>query len=187
MIPFFHDQAYSTIVLGGKRSPGVVKLSGHNRDKNWDVQAAKGQQGASSALNGDPIGQFQAEFYLSGIGDAFEGPSDFELWDPFQRLIESTTAGPKPTALPIYHPDLARNGFTEVVNGGVGGMIHDGKGGAIIQVKFIEYRPPKPKPAAKAQASPSAPTAGQANATKPDPNAAAKRELAGLLDQARST
>jgi hypothetical protein len=168
------------IVLGSSQSPGVVTLSGHNRDKAWDIQAAKGQQGASSTLNGDPIGAFQAEFYLAD-------QEEFDAWEDFQRLIESTTNGPKPVALPIYHPDLARNRYTEVVNGGVGGVLHDGRGGRIVQVKFNEHRPPKPKPAAKATAKPAQNYANtnEGSRSPPDPNAEAKRELAGLLDEAR--
>lgn len=184
------DEELATIVLGTVRSPGVVTLSGHDRTKQWDVAAAKGQTGASSKLDGDPIGQFQASFYLADDGANGEGPSQFDRWDEFQRLIESTTSGPTPIALPIYHPDLARNHFTEVSNGGVGGRIHDGRGGVIVIVKFIEYKPPKPKPVVKAKAKPGAPIVmsdphGDPHPPKPDPNAAAKRELTGLVEDAR--
>jgi hypothetical protein len=175
------DADLSCIVLGTVRSPGVVKLSGHDREKQWDIKAAKGQTGASSTLGGDPIGSFEAEFFLADDGDNGDGPGDFDKWEEFQRLIESTVSGPKPVALPIYHPDLSRNKFTEVVCGKIGGMVHDGRGGATVKVKFIEYKPPKPKPAAKAAPKPGAP----GSTTRPDPNAAAKRELAGLLEEAR--
>jgi hypothetical protein len=187
--PYEQGETLDYIVLGATRSPGVVKLIGHDRDQNWDVQAAKGSTGASSTLEGEPVGQFQASFYLaSSPGD--DGVSDFDRWEDFQRLIESTTSGPKPTALPIYHPDLARNRFTEVSNGGVGGMLHDGRGGATVIVKFIEYRPPKPKPAAKAQpkaggSSAAGARTGVTTIERPDPNAAAKAKLNELLAEAR--
>ncbi len=168
------------ILLGGVQSPGTVVLSGHDRKKAWDMQPAKGQTGASSSLNGDPLGTFQAEFYLADDADK-------SAWESFQRLIESSTSGPVPKALPIYHPDLARNKFTEVVNGGISGMLHDGRGGQIVQVTFNEHKPPKPKPAAKAQAAPAQTyaTTDEGKRTPPDPNAEAKRELSGLLDEAR--
>ncbi len=194
-----HDDVYSVIVLGTVRSPGVVTLSGHDRNEDWDIKAAKGQTGASSSLNGRPVGQFTATFYLVSDEPDESGANDFTRWDEFQRLIESCTSGPKPIALPIYHPDLARNGFTEVTNGGVSGMKHDGKGGATVVVKFLEYKPPKPKPASKATATPAARhgvgLAGEAGAAvnpdaeppppKPDPNADAKRELSELVAKAR--
>lgn len=187
-----HDLDYdlSGYVLGTVRSPGVVTFSGHNRDKTWDVKTAKGQTGASSAKQGDPIGEFEASHYLADDGGNGTGPTDFDLWEDFQRLLESIVDGPQPKALPIYHPDLARQHYTEVSVKSIGGMIHDGMGGATVKVKFIEYKPPKPKPAAKAQPKPYA----QGNegdigtgrrVSADDPNAAAKRELAGLVEEAK--
>ena len=177
---------YSSIILGNKRSPGVVTLSGHDRNQNWDVQPAKGQDGESSQLNGRKLGEFQASFYLASDHDDDRGSNDFIDWDAFQALIESTTNGPTPVALPIYHPDLVRNGFTEVVNAGIGGLIWDDRGGCTVQVKFREHRPPKPKAPAKAKAKASSGTAKPGDPpAKPDPNADAKRELAGLVDEAK--
>lgn len=166
-------------------SPGVVTLSGHDRVKNWDVQAAKGTTGASSQLNGDPIGRFKATFFLAH--DRLDQPDidDFALWDDFQRLLESLVSGPTPQAVAIYHPDLARNKFTEVSVASIGGMVHDGRGGATVTVEFIEYRPPKPKAVkgATAKASPKGGAAG--TAARPDPNARAKAELAALVAEAK--
>lgn len=189
MNPFDSEELYNKILLGGVLSPGVVRLSGHDRNQDWDIKAAKGQDGASSSLNGKPIGQFQATFTL--VVDYEDGADEIEEWRQFQNLIESTTNGQTPVALPIYHPDLALNGFTEVTNGGIGGMIHDGKGGALVTVKFVEYRPPKPKPVAGAKAKASAGTTsttkgGFKQPAKPDPNADAKAELAALLAEAQA-
>lgn len=183
------DQEIETLVLGTMRSPGVVTLSGHDRTPKWDDQPAKGKTGASTTLNDPkPPGSFKASFYLADDSNPrdidLDSPNDFDEWDKFQRLVESMTNGPKPFALPIYHPDLARNGFTEVTNGGVSGFVHDGKGGATVTVTFKEYKPAKPKPTAKPTAKPAGAIAGQS--AKPDPNAAAKAELAGLLAQARA-
>lgn len=182
MNPFIYDEEYSAILLGTARSPGVVTLSGHDRQKNWDVKAAKGQTGASSSLGGDPVGTFKASFYLASDNLDEGEEDDFDRWDKFQFLLEAMNAGTAPAAVPIYHPDLARNNFTEVAVKSIGGMVHDGKGGATVVVEFIEYKPPKPKPASKAKAKPGTSTAA---ATKPDPNARAKAELAGLLAEAR--
>lgn len=188
MTPYEQADDLDFIVLGNLYpSPGLVTLSGHDRYKNWDIQAAKGTTGASSQLNGDPIGQFTATFYLAHDRFNEDGTNDFDLWEDFQRLIESMTAGPTPTALPIYHPALARNRFTEVSSGGISGMTYDGKGGATVSVKFIEYKPPKPKAAAGAKAKPAGSgSPGAAKATKPDPNAKAKAELAALVAEARA-
>jgi hypothetical protein len=175
------------ILYGAKQSPGFVVLSGHDRNKEWDVQKAKGQVGASSTLNGDGLGEFTATFTLVD-------QQDFDDWEDFQRLIESTTSGTAPVALPIYHPDLARQKYTEVVNRGVGGITYRGDGSRVVAVKFGEHRPPKPKPAAKAQPKPAgryAETEGDIGTGRrvpaEDPNANAKEELARLRQQARET
>lgn len=185
-LPAQIDDLLSVIVLGTTTSPGVVKVSGHDRNKEWDIQKAKGNTGSSDKLNGDSPGQFTCTFTLGG--DDLDDPNDdFVRWDAFQKLIESLTNGPAPVALPIYHPDLARQKITEVSNGGVGGMVHDGKGGATVVVKFIEYKPEKPKPVAKAKAKPAQTYANtnEGGRSPPDPNAAAKRELSDLVSQAK--
>ncbi len=189
--PLEQGEDLDFLVLGYTPSPGKLTLSGHDRFKNWDIQAAKGTTGASSNLNGDPIGQFTATFYLASFNESGQPSGDFENWDNFRKLIESMTNGPKPIALPVYHPDLAENGFTEVSSGGISGAVHDGKGGKTYTVKFLEYKPPKPKPSSKAKAKPAGtvtPTGGPFGPPPPpppDPNAAAKKELAGLLEEAR--
>lgn len=182
--PYAQGEDLDRIRFGDVWSPGLCKLSRHERKKNIDVQRAKGKTGASTTLNGDDPADFDAEFTLAN-DETVEGPnSDFALWESFQKLIESTTNGAKPFALPIYHPDLARQRITEVMNGGVGPMIHDGKGGATVKVRFVEYLPPKPKAAAKPAAKAGA-RQGVTTLEKPDPNAAAKAELAALLAEAK--
>lgn len=177
--PYQQGEDLDYLVLGQLYiSPGLLTLSGHDRVKNWDVQAAKGTTGASSKLNGDPIGKFKATFYLAHDRLADDGTNDFDNWETFQRILEGLVNGPTPTAIPIYHPDLARNKFTEVSVSSIGGMVHDGRGGATVTVEFIEFKPPKPKPAAGAKAKPGA---GTGKASKPDPNAAAKAELQALV------
>lgn len=187
MRPSDRDEDYSTIVLGVKRSPGVVTLSGHNRSMNWDVKSAKGQAGASSTLNGAPVGEFRASFFI--VDDDIENTelTQFDEWESFQALLESLIAGSTPVALPVYHPDLALNQFTEVSVKSIGGMLHDGKGGATILIDFIEFKPPKKKRAsgAKAKASGSTARVGTTTLNVVDPNAAAKAQLEGLLTQAR--
>lgn len=180
--PYEQSEDLDFIVLGLTPSPGRVTLSGHDRWKNWDEQKAKGTVGASNKLNGDDLGKFTATFYLAHDNLDDNETNDFELWEEFQRLIESMTNGPHPIALPIYHPDLARNKFTDVSSGGIGGLVHDGKGGATVVVKFVEYKPAKPKPAAGATAKPGATSGPKA---KPDPNAAAKAQLAALVAEAK--
>jgi hypothetical protein len=179
MSPADYPELYHSLLLGDTVSPGTVTLSGHDRVENWDIQAAKGTTGASSKLNGRPLGEFTATFYLADNDDR-------AAWKVFRELIESTVNGPKPIALPIYHPDLAANRFTEVVKRSVGGMTWDGKGGCTVVVKFGEHAPPKPKPAARATSSPTAPGGNDGTTPDaPDPLARQRAELAELTAIAR--
>lgn len=175
-VPLPHTlvELYRWLWIADVQSPPLVKLTGHDRNQKWDIQEAKGQTGASSVLNGPPVGGFQAEFYIAD-------DDDMALWERFKAVVESTTNGPTPKALPIYHPDLVSNGFCEVCNAGIGGLVWDSRGGATVLVKFTEYKPPKPKAAKKSKAAPS-PSKGVEK--KEDPNANAKRELNKLLDEA---
>jgi hypothetical protein len=172
-------EIYDFIVLGESISPGKVTLTGHERAQSWDTEKAKGQTGATSTYNGEGVGQFQASFYLAS-------PEQQLAWPAFKRVIESTTSGAEPKALPVYHPDLAENRFTEVCNAGIGGAARDSRGGVTYTVKFIEYRPPKPKPTSTAAAAPNtdAGAAGNGQAEVYDPNREARRELDGLFDEA---
>jgi hypothetical protein len=102
---------------------------------------------------GEPVKEFDAEFTLSDEEDQF-GNSDFDAWDAFQKLLESSAppggfssfgvvTGPRPHPLDVVHPDLARNHITAATIKSIGQMKLDGKGGGTIAVHFIEYRPPK--------------------------------------------
>lgn len=184
MQPHLYYEEYSQLILGSAVSPGVVELSGHDRYKEWTVTQAKGTKGAVTKLQGDKPGSFTATFFLAGYF-AEDGVTlnDFEAWDIFQRLIESMTAGPIPIALPIYHPDLARNGFTEVTSGGVSGMKHTGHGMGMVQARFIEYKPERPSPARKAKASVRMGTTVKVGI---DPNAGRKAELDALLAEVQN-
>lgn len=178
-----HPELYDVLILDGDRvSPGRVRLVGHDRNKNWDIKAAKGQTGATSTLNGDPLGEFEATFEL--VDDPYDGEDDFAQWELFSRWLFSLVNGPKPKAVSIYHPDLATNNFTEVTVRSVGGVARQDNGLGIVKVKFGEHRPPKPKPVKPA--SPAAEMKDVTRPERPDPNAAARQELESLRQQAEA-
>jgi hypothetical protein len=84
MTPAEQGEELDYLILGTTPSPGTLTLSGHDRWKNWDVQAAKGTTGASSNLNGDPIGQFTATFHLTEFTGDGVPTGDFENWTAFR-------------------------------------------------------------------------------------------------------
>jgi len=175
--PVDNSELFDAIVLAGKRSPGFVKLSGHDRNHEWDVKKADGSGGASTTYKGESITQFQTTFTL--VKDPVAGVDDFAEWETFAALIRSALpSSGKPKALSIYHPDLAKNDIKTVCPATIGGMEHDGKGGATIAVKFVEYRPPKKK-----GGSPSG--SKTSTTSKVDPNADLKAEVERLLVEAK--
>ena len=172
--PLDHESAYDAIILSGKRSPGRVTLSGHDRNLDWDVKKVKGQKGASTTYNGDDPSEFTASFYL--LRDDAEGIDDLEAWPEFLGVIRSAIASPTVKALDIYHPDLVANHITSVVPKKIGGTVHDGKGGQTIAITFLEYRAPKPAGGAL-----------RGTKKKPDPDQALLDEIAGLTQKYKDT
>jgi hypothetical protein len=167
--PLDNEELYNTIELDGVESPGVVKLSGHDREIDWDVKIGAGTTGGTTTMKAQKLADFTASFFLADL-------DDFNDWPAFQTALESSVKG-KGKGLDVYHPDLARNGIKSVVLKKIGGVIHDGKGGQTIAVQLLEYRPPQP-----AKVTP----AGSAK-KGPDPDAAAKAELAALTSQYQAT
>lgn len=173
--PINFPELFNKIILGTTKSPGIVTLSGHDREIDWDIKMGPGTSGATTTLKAEKPAEITATFKL--FLDPTTGQDDFEAWPAFHGLIDSTVSGPKAKALDIYHPDLARNYITSVVKKSVGGMTYDGKGGATIVVKFLEYKPPKPKPV----------TPIGSLVKKPDPDAARLAELEKLTKQDQAT
>jgi len=174
--PIDNETLYDSILLANVRSPGQVTLSGHDRNQKWDVKDADGSGGASTTYKGEQIAQFTASFYL--VKDPVLDLDEFAEWATFAAIIRSSLPNSgKPKALDIYHPDLAANDIKSVCQASIGGMVHDGKGGATVAVKFIEFRPAKKKGGA--------PSGSKSNPKPPDPNADLKAQVAALLKEAQ--
>lgn len=173
--PIDNESLYDSIELAGVLSPGRVVLSGHDRKQTWDIKPADGVRGARTTYKGDEVARFTATFEL--WKDPIANVDHFAAWDNFETIIRNSLPKTgKPKALKIYHPDLARNDITNVSQASIGGMVHDGRGGATVAVEFLEYRPPKPAPV-----NVPAPVAK----AKPDPNADVKARNAQLLAEAK--
>lgn len=143
----------------------MVTLYGHDRRIEWDVKVGPFLSGATVTRKSTPPVEFSASFYL--VKDPGRAVDDFAAWDEFVRTIKSTVQGPKPKALPIYHPDLAANDIAAVVMAEIGGMQYDGLGGATIVVKFQEYFPPRLQggtPKGASEGDPNAPLKATVNA-----------------------
>ena len=135
--PISDPDLYDHVELGGVQSPGIVTITGHDRKIGWDIKKGSGQSGATTTRSSDDPTEFTCSFYLAD-------EEDFAQWPTFLATVNSTVSGQTPTALDIYHPDLAENDIKAVVKATVSGSVHDGKGGVTKVVKFLEYRPPRP-------------------------------------------
>ena len=169
----------STINLGGMRSPGVVTLTGFDREQTLDVKESDGQKGATTTWKGEKCGKGTATFYLV-TNDEIDEIGD---WAAFAEMLESTVppkSGKKPVAKDVYHPDLARNHYTSLILAKMGKMRRDGHGGAEIAVELSEYYPPKAAAAGGASGSKSTPNDPN------DPIKQASDELNNLLKTASS-
>jgi len=170
--PVDDEDLYTAFTLGGITSPGVVRsITGHDREIDWDVKTGAGQSGATTTLKAEKPCEFT-------ITLAFADAEDLDSWPAFRDHIKTTVKG-NGKALDIYYPDLAANDIKSVVMKSIGGMVHDGKGGQTVAIKFLEYKPPKPKKVT--------PSSSTSNAKAPDPNAAANAELAALVDKYKNT
>lgn len=177
--PTLTPDLFDSIVLGGHVSPGVVKLSGHDRAYKWDVKEGNGQDGASSTFKGAQLTSFTATFFLADDDER-------DAWETFDAVIRGMVEGSSATALAIYHPDLARNRIDAVSAGKIGGMAHDGMGGSTVAVTFQEYKPAKKKSSTPSGAKTSAQGGAADPAKADDPNAQAKAELEALLKEAEA-
>lgn len=167
-------ELYSSIVVAGVRSPGVVvSITGNDRKIGWDIKKGSGQAGATMTRTSEDPVPFTVTIYLAT-------DEDFALWADFKELIDSTVSGPSPKALDIFHPDLAEQGISSIVKDTSVGTVHDGKGGQTKALKLIEYRPPVKKGGSPSGAKTKPPD-------KPDPNAEKLAELASLTDEYKRT
>lgn len=174
--PADSHELFDSIVFDGVRSPGIVTVSGFEREQNLDVKESDGQKGATTTWKGEKVAKGTLSFYLVRNDDV----NEFELWDAFAALWWATVppkSGKKPVAKDVYHPDLARNHVTSLILSKMGKIVHDGRGGAAVTIDASEYYPPKPA------------AAGGASGSKPktdpnDPISQATAELNNLLNTA---
>ena len=148
-------QLWDKLIVPGRTSPGVVKLSGPGLVFGWDIVNASASSGGVTTRINEPLKEFEAEFEIVDEVDLL-GRSEFDDWDEFEKVLRDSVAKTKRIStlgglgsawaaqpLDVYHPDLARVGITAMVVKSIGLVALDGKGGGKVKVAFIEYKPPK--------------------------------------------
>jgi hypothetical protein len=180
--PVSNPSAYDKIILAGKESPGRAKLNFPTRDEGWEKQESKGEEGGETVPNGPKLIDFEVELYL--WKERMRGIDHFARWEAWKPLLLKPVAKGARRALDIYHPQLDGLGITSVVVGTWTEPQPDGKGGGTVKLKFIQYKPSKPKSTKKPSGSVAGPAAlGGGDALDRDyndPNRDKKLELDAL-------
>jgi hypothetical protein len=180
--PIDDVEVYMTVVLAGIESPGHCTIDGAALTNRWEEKEGDGQDGDSTTLKGRKNAHFTVTFEL--WDEPTKGVDHFATWDSiFLPLLKNSTSTTPLSALDIYHPDLARLGISAVQVEEIGQLKHDGQGGATCSVKFLEFRPPKPKSGTPGGSK--AGGGGTAPGEPPDPNADAQAELDAELAEAK--
>lgn len=132
------DDPIDHFLLAGKKSPGIAELLGLASPRKWDEKKGYGTSGATIVYAGDGLAKFSAKIFLTTT-------EDWDAWHAFAPLVEKAPDGSKPKALDIWHPQCEQKGIRSVVVEDVVGPARDGDDGRwVVEVKFIQYRAPKP-------------------------------------------
>jgi hypothetical protein len=173
-------EMWDTFTLAGLRSPGICKFPDLIRDEGWDVQVPKGSTGGNTVHNNTKPISFGVELRL--WKDAYV--DHFDRWEDWKGLLVIPIKKDSPKALDILHPQLEGLGIRSVVAQTRAEYIPDGRGGATVKWKFLEYRPIQP---AKSQGPNGSKGSGAGSTStqqkKSDPNADLKKEVEELTKQ----
>lgn len=162
-----------SIMLGGKRSPGLAVITGASIPRKWDIQQGYGFSGAVVIYTGDDVAKFTVRITLWL-------EEHYEEWLTFSNsVLAKPPKGQRPKALGIKHPllNLAPLFISEVVVEDVTQLEQTEDDKWIAEIRLIQYRKPMPmlgKP--NTSIDPAAPP-------KPTAEDAADREILKMLAQ----
>lgn len=146
--PWEDPLAWDQIEIAGRLWPGIVKVTGAEQIYKWQINEAKGADGATTAYQGGDIAKPKLTFVLwKGLDDRGGFVDYFAMWEAFQPILEASIPPPgskkDPIALSIHHPAFrkARIGSCSVEK--IGQVLPDGNGGATVDVDLLVFRPPK--------------------------------------------
>lgn len=177
--PISHPQAWDSVLIGGRTSPGYCEWTGWKRPYEWDKKKGKGAAGETLTFTQLPCASGSFKFYL------WES-EHFEQWDEFRAAMKYDPTKKAPAANDIYHPALVGIDVNSTVIDSIGAVEHEGKQLYSITIEMTEYRPPPKKSAASTPNSSKGNGGGNGGPGAPtDPIAdAQQREIQRLLAEA---
>lgn len=132
------DDPIDYFTLGGQKSPGVAEIIGLGSPRKWDERKGHGTSGATTVYGGDDLVKFSAKILLTTR-------EDWNAWHAFAPLVERPPEGTRAKAIDIWHPQCEMKNIRAVVVEDVLGPSKDGDDGRWqVEIKFKQYRAPKP-------------------------------------------
>jgi len=142
MNPVDHAEVFETVTIGGVTWSGTCEIAGLAYEMGWDVQDAKGANGASLARVGRKLSKFTLRFNM--VLDQQQGIDQFEEWYvSVLPVLKSSFAGKDPVGLLIEHPDCQALEVESVVVEKISAVAHDYAGGGYADVSVIQFAPAK--------------------------------------------
>lgn len=137
------------LIVSGQVAPGLCKISDAPRANKWDVKDGPGTQGATTTYRGNQVAEFTAKLLLGWSSPSRDGTQDLDNLAAFLNLLDfDPTKNANEAALDISHPalDVPNPPIRAAALKEIGTLTSAGPGGLwTIDLKFIEYRPPKAK------------------------------------------
>src|SRR5690606_12641811 len=132
------DDPIDYFLLAGQKSPGVATITGLSSPRKWDEKKSHGASGASLVFGGDGPAAFSAKILLPTR-------EDWADWHACAPLVEKTPEGANAKAMDIWQPQCEMKGIRSVVVEDVVGPAEEGDTGRWqVEIKFKQYRAPKP-------------------------------------------
>ncbi|WP_437647871.1 hypothetical protein [Sorangium sp. So ce362] len=136
--PLLDSDPWRTIVLVGRRNPGLAEVVGAGSPRDWDIRKGYGLSGAFVVYTGDNLAKFTVRIRL------FED-AHFDEWDSWAQLLAKPPRGVRPKALDIYHPALEDLQIRSVVVEDRSQLAPEDETGMwVSEIKFIQFRAPIP-------------------------------------------
>lgn len=171
--PFINPDNFDYFLLGGRKSPGLAKISGAAKVSKYQVNKPKGSTGASLTYDGRDLTKFKASIKLITA-------DEYSQWQDFSALLKKEPNSKDPKAIEFYHPFITDElGVSAVVVEQFTQPEESGANEITVNIDFLEYAPPKASTSNISGSNKARPKGG-ANAATPtvDPNADKKAELA---------
>lgn len=140
--PIANAEDWDTVVVGGVAWEGYAKVSGFERENDFDVKQAPGAEGATSTYRGNKLAEGKIVLYIWTEDHWANLPA-------FLGQFKYDPTAKSGQAVDIWHPsfDLMSPPMRGMVVKKIGmpERVKDGDSLYTVTIECLEYRPPKKK------------------------------------------